>query len=55
MFSQLSRTVKYANTNLKEGTMRHGCKSIDTLLTELSQLDDVTVFVPMMISDLRNR
>ena len=55
MFSQLSRTGEYANTNLNEGERRHGDKSIEALLAELSQSDDMTAFSPIMINDLSNK
>ena len=52
MFGQISKDGKFANTGLKEGVKRHGEKSIDALLTELSQLDNMTAFTPLMSGEL---
>ena len=55
MFSQLIRNGKHDGINLNEGTRRQGEKSIEAFLTELTELDDMTVFEPMMVSDLSNK
>ena len=55
MFSQISKEGKFANTNLKEGMKIHGDKSIETLLVELSQLDNMTALTPLIIRELSKK
>ena len=55
MFSQISKDGKFVNTNLKEGVKRHGRKSLDALLIELSQLDNMTAFTPIMAEKLSKK
>ena len=55
IFSQISKDGKFAGTNLKEGVKRHGNKSIDALLIELSQLDNMVSFTPLKVEQLSKR
>ena len=55
MFSQISNDGRFANTSLNEGVKRHGGKSIEALLTELSQLDNMDTFKPLMINELSKK
>ena len=55
MFSQIGKESRYVQVPLNEGTKRHGEKSIEDLLLELSQLDNMTAFTPLTINELSNK
>ena len=55
MFSKISRDARYVNTTFRKGKNRHGYKSIEALLVELSQLDSMSTFNPMMVNDLSSK
>ena len=55
MFSQISRDGKFVSTHFNEGVKSHGDKSIEALLTELSQLDNITIFMPMMFDKMSKK
>ena len=52
---KLVRMESFTNTHLREGIKRHGEKSIDALLTELSQLDNMKAFSPLMEGKLSKK
>ena len=52
MFSQISKGGKYVSMNYNEGVKRHGDKSIEVLLTELSQLDNMSAFMPLILNEM---
>ena len=54
IFSQISKEGKYAQVPLTEGMRRDGETSIEALLVELSQLDNMAVFTPLMSNELSN-
>ena len=55
MFSQISKEGKYTQVNLREGVKRDGWKSIDAMLVELYQIDNMTPFAPLMVSEMSNK
>ena len=55
MFSQISKEGKFANTSLKEGMKRYVNTSIEALLVELFQLDNMTAFNPLMFNELNKK
>ena len=46
IFSQVSKGGKFAQTNFNEGVKRHGSKSVDDILVELLQLDNMDALYP---------
>ena len=55
IFSQISKDGRFSNTNLNEEVKIHGEKSIEVMLIELSQLDNMSVFTPLMINELSKK
>ena len=55
MFSHFSKEGKYANANLNEGMKRHRDKSIELLLVELSQMNNMTASIPIMAGELSKK
>ena len=55
IFSQIGKDGRFAQVNLSEGERRHGDRSINKILTELSQLDNMNAFVPILMNDLSNK
>ena len=52
MFSKISKDSKFSSTNFNEGVKRHGGKSIEALLMELSHLDNMNTFMPLIADNL---
>ena len=55
MFSQVSQEGRLAQVNLREGERGYGENSIEALLIELSQLDNMTAFTPLLVNELSNK
>ena len=55
MFSQVSKCGKFAQTNFNEGVKRRGDNYVEAILVELSQLDNMAAFTPLMINGLSNK